>query len=156
MENLNTQINLHENAPVVKEIKRRKTKPKHVYPDGKYKCSICHEIKDVSEFNKQAKAQNGLKYYCKECDKKKNHERYLKEKPRARYRAIKWQHEHAKEFKDYKDYYFFLHPEKKQGKNKSVIKKNPPIDKNIKKMVSAAHEEEKIQELMQEYFGHRE
>ena len=35
-------------------------------------CSVCHEIKPVSEFSKQKGNKDGIRSKCKECDKQHN------------------------------------------------------------------------------------
>ena len=46
------------------------------------KCSRCKVIKSTSEFNKNKRRKDGLKYYCKECRKSESDK--IKDKERKR------------------------------------------------------------------------
>ncbi len=44
------------------------------------KCTKCDEIKDINRFGKNSKTKSGLKYWCKDCETKKQKERRKKQK----------------------------------------------------------------------------
>lgn len=48
--------------------------------DGKYKCSLCGELKSPEDFHKHKNGPNGLKSACKECSNKRERERKLNRK----------------------------------------------------------------------------
>jgi hypothetical protein len=54
-------------------------------------CSKCLQSKEPSAFQKQSRAKDGLKSWCKECAKKANQDRYQKLKPQILENVLNWQ-----------------------------------------------------------------
>ena len=52
------------------------------------KCTRCLENKPVSEFHKDVKNKDGLRYYCRPCSNRASKEHYEKNKERGRPRRI--------------------------------------------------------------------
>lgn len=44
------------------------------------KCKGCNYDIDIIDFKKETKNKNGLRQYCTDCIKKRNHEYYIKNK----------------------------------------------------------------------------
>jgi len=75
-------------------------------------CSKCKESKESSNFNKQARAKDGLFPYCKSCCKIINQNRYKALEDKIIRQVKEWQ---------------VKNPEKvKAAKDKYRLKKNPP------------------------------
>ena len=54
------------------------------------KCTKCKTPKDFNCFYKEKKSKDGLRSWCKECDKKRGHSRYLKNKDHCLEMNKKW------------------------------------------------------------------
>lgn len=64
------------------------------------KCTKCNKIKPLTEFNKMAKAPGGLNYWCRDCYKQLNSDRYDRDKDKIVSRVKKWQKEHPDKERD--------------------------------------------------------
>ena len=76
-------------------------------------CSKCHEIKSVSEFNKDNKSIDGLKSKCKQCDKQyyqNNKENILKQQKQYnkdnKKKRKQYYQDNKEYFKDYRKQYY--------------------------------------------------
>ncbi len=65
-------------------------------------CTKCLAEKSVSEFRKQTKNKDGLKYYCKTCDDILNTARYHAKKDLIKLQVKAWQANHPDKVKQYK------------------------------------------------------
>ena len=76
------------------------------------KCSVCKEIKDISEFNQDKTRKNGLNYKCKSCRKEyrqknqkhiKEHDTqyYQKNKEKIKKQTQKYRINHKQQYKKY-------------------------------------------------------
>lgn len=68
-------------------------------------CSECQKEKAVTEFNRQAKAKDGLKPICKSCDSKLNKARYEAKKKKIITQNKRWQKKNKERVLDYKKRY---------------------------------------------------
>lgn len=56
-------------------------------------CYKCHKTKKNEEFNKNKATKNGLQTYCRDCQKKLNHKRYLEGKTKQRKKILLYRFE---------------------------------------------------------------
>lgn len=56
--------------------RKNPTERQNLISSGKCKCPDCREIKDLSEFNKDKQAPQGVAIYCRKCNKDKIKRRY--------------------------------------------------------------------------------
>jgi hypothetical protein len=83
------------------------------------KCSVCHELKDESEFQKSSKSASGLQSQCKSC----RHQYYLENKVQICAKSQKFRSEHPRIVKKRKAAQYQKHKVKIRAKHKEYINK---------------------------------
>lgn len=73
--------------------------------DGKKRCSVCGNIKPVSEFNKNSSSNDGYRSECKVCRKM----RYLKNSMSGKKRCAAYDKKHRTEKSNYNAKYYREH-----------------------------------------------
>lgn len=108
----------------------RELHPKEELPSGYKRCSVCKQVKLLSEFGKYSKAKDGLRYSCKLCRKqeylankehhlKKRREYYRDNKERILRRSKTYKERRADWYREYgKNYY-----QNNSGRIKHNVKK---------------------------------
>ena len=94
-------------------------------------CGICHEIKPVSEFNKDKSKEDGLLSKCKECKKQ-----YSKQ----------YQKDNSEKIKKHKKQYYEDNAEKIKKRSKQYYEDNA----ETKKQYSKQYKNQKIQKALQQ------
>ena len=68
-------------------------------------CTTCLKEKPLTDFRRQSKNKDGLKYTCKECDDKRARMRYKTKKTKILSQVKEWQSKNPERVKFYKRKY---------------------------------------------------
>jgi hypothetical protein len=91
------------------------------------KCNKCNQIKELFEFNKCKKHNDGLQYTCIECEKKTQKEWYLKNKISHDEKSLKKYHSNKSHYLQYSTNYREKNKDKISSYQKSHYLKNKEI-----------------------------
>ena len=84
-------------------------------------CTKCKEVKDSTEFRKQASNKDGLQYECKECINKRGKARYDAKKDHIIQKNIEWQNNHrGTHNKTARKYYYSINARLGRGLKKVI------------------------------------
>lgn len=87
-------------------------------------CRVCKTAKEAELFNKDKKKKNGLKSFCRDCDKKLNQEYYIKHWTKINKRNRTWIKDHKERNKLYNRAYYWLKLKEKRKLKKIQDQQN--------------------------------
>ena len=113
-------------------------------------CSVCHEIKPVSEFSKQKGNKDGIRSKCKECDKQHNKQYYENNAEKIRQQHKQYREDNAEKIRDYQKQYNKDNAEKVRQRVKQYHENNAEKIREYQKQYNKDNAE-KVRERRRQY-----